>query len=102
MQAMTLSSTIPAPPGSFSRVDARKSTIFLSNGLTRKIIGAKFLNAGWRQKATRLIGDIKEEYSGECRFREARALMGGIREEFFQRKNRIVGRLLGTSSGLRR
>jgi len=30
---------------------ARKSTIFLSNGLTRKIIEAKFLNAGVEAKS---------------------------------------------------
>src|SRR5438093_12462651 len=35
---------------------------------------------GWRQKATRLIGDIKEEYSGECRFVKLRALIGGRNE----------------------
>jgi hypothetical protein len=40
---------------------------------------------GWRQKAARLIGDIKEEYLGECRFVKLRTLMGFVKNFFKER-----------------
>ena len=55
---------------------ARTSTIFLSNGLTRKIIEAKFLNAGVEAKSYPIDWCYQGRILGRMPVREAKGTHG--------------------------
>jgi hypothetical protein len=63
-------------------------SIFLSNGLTRKIIEAKFLNAGVEAKSYPIDWCYQGRILGRMPVRETKGTHG-IREEFFKERIEI-------------